>query len=74
MIFILGQLLEANGISSHFQYYACMTTGQEEGLIEIVDHSVTLGSIYTHHNQSSKGIPNLTLKNIFNLFLSFFLY
>ena len=54
MIFILGKLLEANGIPSHFQYYACMATGHEEGLIEVVDHSVTLGSIYSHHNQTSK--------------------
>ena len=56
MIYLLGQLLEVNGIPSYLQYYACMATGYEEGLIEIVDHSVTIGSIYSHHhNQSSQG-------------------
>ena len=66
MIFILGQLLEANGIPNHFQHYACMTTGHEEGLIEIVDHSVTLGSIYSHHSQTSKSSIQVTIINYYH--------
>ena len=53
LIRMVGMFLEASGVENHFQYYACMATGQDEGFIEIVDDSVTLGSIYNDHNSIS---------------------
>lgn len=50
IIRILGLLLEENGFANHFQYYACLSTSTEEGLIEIVNDSVTIGDVYNDAN------------------------
>lgn len=46
IIHLMTVLLENSGTPSHFQYYSCLATNTDEGLIEIVDDAVTVGSIY----------------------------
>ncbi|KAK8827528.1 hypothetical protein WA538_003487, partial [Blastocystis sp. DL] len=46
IILLLSFLLESKGVPSCFQYYACMATSGDEGLIEIVDNAITVGSLY----------------------------
>ena len=50
IILLLSFLLESKGVQSFFQYYACMATNGDEGLIEIVDDAITVGSLYDQSN------------------------
>ena len=50
IILLLSFLLESKGVPSCFQYYACMATSGDEGLIEIVDNAITVGSLYDQSN------------------------
>ena len=50
IILLLSFLLESKGVHSYFQYYACMATSGDEGLIEIVDDAITIGSLYDQSN------------------------
>ena len=50
IILLLSFLLEIKGVPSCFQYYACMATSGDEGLIEIVDNAITVGSLYDQSN------------------------
>lgn len=50
IILLLSFLLESKGVQSYFQYYACMATNGDEGLIEIVDDAITIGSLYDQSN------------------------
>lgn len=50
IIRLVGMLLEEKGYTNYFQYYACLSTGKSEGLIEIVQDSVTIGDIYNDQN------------------------
>ena len=47
---ILGRLLEESGLKNHFQCYACLSTSKDEGLIEIVPNSITIGDVYNDAN------------------------
>lgn len=51
---ILGVLLEEKGLVNYLQYYTCLPTGPDEGLIEIVQNSITIGDIYNDQNNLSK--------------------
>ena len=46
VIHLLSVLLEDSGTPSHFQFYSCLATNTDEGLIEIVDDAVTVGDVY----------------------------
>ena len=50
IIRILGLLLEENGFATHFPYSAGLCTSTAEGLIEIVNASVTIGDVYNDAN------------------------
>lgn len=60
MIRIIGLLLEENGFTNHLQYYSCISTGPDEGLIEIVPHSITIGDIYNDQNNIENSLINTT--------------
>ena len=47
---VLGLLLEEQGLTNRLQYYACLSTSADEGLIEIVNDSVTVGDVYNDAN------------------------
>ena len=47
---ILSRLLEEDGFKSYFQCYSCLSTSNDEGLIEIVPNSVTIGDVYNDTN------------------------
>lgn len=53
---ILGVLLEEKGLVNYLQYYSCLPTGPDEGLIEIVQNSITIGDIYNDQNNLSKAL------------------
>ena len=46
VLHLLSVLLEDSGVTSYFQYYSCLATNTDEGLIEIVDDAVTIGDVY----------------------------
>ena len=47
---VLGVLLEEQGLTNRLQYYACLSTSADEGLIEIVNDSMTVGDVYNDAN------------------------
>lgn len=64
---ILSRLLEENGFKSYFQCYSCLSTSSDEGLIEIVPNSVTIGDVYNDTNSIVSLMANEeTSKHKFN--------
>lgn len=59
IIRIIGILLEEQGFTNYFQYYSCLSTGQDEGLIEIVPNAVTIGDIYNDQNNIENSLNQL---------------
>lgn len=55
---ILGRLLEENGLRNLFQCYACLSTSEDEGLIEIVPNSITIGDVYNDANSITASAMN----------------
>lgn len=67
IIQIVGMLLEEAGFTNCLQYYACLPTGVDEGLIEIVQDSVTIGDIYNDQNSLEHSeVEKHTLQNKVN--------
>ena len=63
IIQILGLLLEEAGFTNYLQYYACLPTGTDEGLIEVVQESVTIGDIYNDQNNIENSLEHSDIES-----------
>ena len=63
IIQILGLLLEEAGFTNYLQYYACLPTGADEGLIEVVQESVTIGDIYNDQNNIENSLEHSDIES-----------
>ena len=63
---ILGRLLDENGLQNRFQCYACLSTSEDEGLIEIVPNSITIGDVYNDANSIAVSAMNEEISGFFD--------
>ena len=55
---IMGRLQEENGLRNLFQSNACQSTSEDEGLLEIVPNSITIGDVYNDVNSIAAAAMN----------------